>query len=1422
MSTAAQLVKLFNDGIIDAGALTAGLKSLDVPAPKKPRQRPPAPTRKAPTRQPPRPQPPTIQALVKASQELLPTQTLARRAAPTPAQLREAQGKVLGMAPAYRRVMGKEPPAELAAAYKAAPKARQQAALATVAQLTRGAEELVRLKQAHRQAAQGLKEAFRAFQAPKTPLEYKRAYPRLRKLHEAAQARVDLIEAATAELRTTLAPIKQNLSRTVASALAPPPDARRRYYAHLQYHKPDEKKPGRYYPAGDLRCWGSLDNATAARVQANIGLTVHRSVETEDVITADGDLGLTLAKEFDFQHFNDNRQSNPGRYKVIEFRRDDGAHERGAWDAAGERVMDGASRFQPHLVHELLEGGAPICREAFFREGACLINAFLETFADSINARLKRPHQDLTHAGLYRLATGEEAPAEGPLPVSLRQAEAWLAKWRIPTWAVNGQGELIYTYLPDKANSNLKKGPSVFYLVVHDAHAFSVIREPSVVKTFCHLVAGQEPPTPEQLQERDRKALSGSLGQDLPCAKLWHHPAKPEPLSADTTAVVDNAAEVLGIFEDPARKDVALALTGAEPDELIWKLWEAGHKPEVCQMRHGVAESFVVQHGRRTLYVKRVVDGETRGDQPAMREAFTLESQSSFNERLHRLRETLMPRNGLSRYSETLGAALRGYSRGPRVGLLGPAGPKQLVTGIDVRRCYTAELASLSSIPVFSEFDALRPYDGSAIAHTSYYTIQVPPEGRDGILFADEHDGVWGETVEFARAEGLPFEIVGVCQPHRVVAVNARAELQALYSSGQEDESLKMLPNIAYGLANKTRNTKQRGLLFKNELEAYTHSGKVCSYGPGFLALRSGEQDLEEGYLPVARMVLDGARRKLYQAVKALKPLGALGVRCDAVYVPQDRAREVPAALVAAGLAMVDPRRPLWDNVGCFRFEKGDKELPSELLSARRSEVHPVRPQPAPAFQELALLDECDADEVASLYPTLQHASVDAELDAMCADHPDRGALLIVAKYPGAGKSFISKDHARRNDEIASTLFVCPTNDLRDNYLLEGFQAITLHTLVGKGGRDGVDGGMKAYPIGDVRRVVFEEVFLHPTYARGWIVKYMKRHPELAYVANGDPRQNKPVGEELVYDDRAACAYAFENLASVFPRKLTLMVNKRIKDPVKRKTMERLCDDLDAEELATHEILQDLPRCSFNDIDWTQGQIVAYQNTKSRVNAAAHTALHPEQGLTEWFVGDIVRGASGGLRCRGGRINSSAIYTVVAVNESHVTVRGRDGKDRSPTLVAAEKALTRPHARTNHAAQGSSIEGTIYIHDWRSPMATHTWLRTAVSRSTTCDVVLVDGAARQRFPEVFQIDARIALHRQTDTAKGFAWDEDAYVTSAWVRARFEQQRFACACGEAVDGSTDWSIDRVVNALPHLQGNCQLACRHCQNASCHRP
>jgi hypothetical protein len=50
---------------------------------------------------------------------------------------------------------------------------------------------------------------------------------------------------------------------------------------------------------------------------------------------------------------------------------------------------------------------------------------------------------------------------------------------------------------------------------------------------------------------------------------------------------------------------------------------------------------------------------------------------------------------------------------------------------------------------------------------------------------------------------------------------------------------------------------------------------------------------------------------------------------------------------------------------------------------------------------------------------------------------PTHESLLVFAKYPGAGKSSISTRYARRHGEVETTLFVTPTNDLRDNYLEE-------------------------------------------------------------------------------------------------------------------------------------------------------------------------------------------------------------------------------------------------------------------------------------------------------------------------------------------------------------------------------------------------
>ena len=148
-----------------------------------------------------------------------------------------------------------------------------------------------------------------------------------------------------------------------------------------------------------------------------------------------------------------------------------------------------------------------------------------------------------------------------------------------------------------------------------------------------------------------------------------------------------------------------------------------------------------------------------------------------------------------------------------------------------------------------------------------------------------------------------------------------------------------------------------------------------------------------------------------------------------------------------------------------------------------------------------------------------------------------------------------------------------------------------------------------------------------------------------------------------------------------------------------------------------------------------------------------------------------------------------------------------------------KRYLKRPYCRTGHSTQGLSLGDRIYIHDWKSSMATHRWLRTVVSRCGTLDIILVEGSEGLR--NSWQVNqSRIESHRVADNAKGYTWDTPDYVDVKWVSDTLRRQRHSCwSCGDPLD--IDWSIDRIANELPHIRGNCAISCRRCQCSSAHR-
>jgi hypothetical protein len=895
--------------------------------------------------------------------------------------------------------------------------------------------------------------------------------------------------------------------------------------------------------------------------------------------------------------------------------------------------------------------------------------------------------------------------------------------------------------------------------------------------------------------------------------------------------------------------DHTTAITNGCPEELFVALWEAGHQPGCLRLDKGAVDAFSVRIGvsGHCVRILPAVSVEQRGEQ-VVREALAPRTQVVFEEHLARGRAAFQPIDGLSYYSDSLAAAFQAYPRGPRVGSFGAPAAGTPCVEFDVSRAYTSFLAEIKHVPVFSVFDEVRPADGAAIEALAFYLVRVAQ--LDGVLFPRHIDFVPGETVQYAQRCNIAIEVIGVVRPVKFTETNGAEVLRALYDDSEcSDKARKDIANIAYGLSNKRTNRKQAGACFLDEAEARAHGGFLMKMGPGFVTLKQGAKDLSEGYLPVGRLVLDAMRRRLHATVAALGG-AAIAVKVDAVFVAEEHATSATAALRAAGFQFAAGHTG-WDVVGKLRVT--NKPAPEvKQLELDLSSPQAVRPVPVPVCEVFKVDEEAtiagDWSSVDVLMPTKPLSPAAAfvmgdwtDAEGMLEDFeafsrvlleeqqsqqeqkaasPVRGPIAIKATIPGGGKTHLDKSWLERTGQKETSLVATPFNALVSKNVQEGWRSITVHELVGRLAVESDDGvtTKKPYDLTGITHVFFDEIYLNPINQLGWIHAFKKKHgATMTFSEAGDPGQNTPVCQTLAVDSDAWYEMA---LASMFPRCILLEVSKRVRDPADRQRMTNLCTELREEVRPVVDILRDagLRTVAFEDLTKEEAHyphVSAMRATMARVDHWAHAARGESD---EYLVGQELLGVDG-VRCRGGRICSNETYEVLEVSASGLTLTAPDGSRRVVTTATARRYLKRPYCRTGHSTQGLTLGDKIYIHDWQSMMATHRWVRTAVSRCSTLDIVLVTGSNGVR-NNWHGSELRIKAHQAADLDKGYVWDPAAYVTAKWVGEALRQQRYSCAaCYEPLD--TDWSIDRIANELPHIRGNCAISCRRCQNASAHR-
>lgn len=1031
-----------------------------------------------------------------------------------------------------------------------------------------------------------------------------------------------------------------------------------------------------------------------------------------------------IAERWGFINTHNNVLSAGGLLSLISLNQVDGKHEIGAFDLFNHPLTATAENVQPTIgddIGKYFKYGA-ICRGEFWRADSCVISLFMEYWTGKL-AKLANM------ADLYKIATGLDLIEGQPAPVSLNQCRALCDTYKIGIRALDNAGKLIFMYDAPKISKKIVGG-SIWYILVHNSHIWNISPEclPSV-QAHCKPQISRG--LLSQIQNaRESDDISATIIPE------FKHPPAPDGLGKVFVSSVDDILELKPLQTSTGfNMDCTVICSGGlKSEQCMADLWRANMLPAYVSMHSGIVSSFTVR--LPNLLSVRVVDSAkliNAGDQ-IVADSFNSFRLTKFETELYKLRKHYMPRAGLSHYSDSLRDLFGEYSRGARQCSLKFSNHETL-TEIDIQRAYTSGMLAITKIPVFSVFDVLRPYDGEPLNPMAFYLINVEFEHLDAILFPIMTDFVIGSTLVYADKIGRPYTIVGIVEPSIIHKLDTGNPIQDLYNDPDvSDADRKTIVNIIYGNANTSKKTKQIAKPFGNIEDARSCGGyRVPISDVGFIAVRSGSAQLNSGYLPLARMILEANRVLLHRMATACNGAGTtIAVNVDCIYISADTVAtsEAIKQLKSVGFGFFGDG---FAKIGKLRV--GTKPNP-KYMEYKRYMITAIIQLPIPLPYKICNRIILDNEEATTLGDW-------SEVDDIIINRQS-GNIALEGRVPGSGKTHLALEYIRRHGLMKSHIIVAPWNTLVADIAARGFNAMTLHKLLGKSveadeakadeAEAKTTHARKGANLDDILYIYFDEAYLYNIVALGWISRFIKTAPPtIQFMMAGDPGQLSPINQNLAVD---AGLYYERIFAELFPTRIVLCQSKRITDPLERSKMVELCNILADSKTLPADILarsNGFRHIKFDDLtadDFKYQHISAINPTRDNVNNRAHSLL----GKPLYEIGQTLLG-TGSYAFAGGVIRSNEPYKVVAINEARkmLTVSATSlhtsntvGGTMFMTFAQASKWVRYGYCRSCHSVQGLTYNDRIYIHNTNHSMATKTWLRTAISRCTSLDIVIVE------------------------------------------------------------------------------------------------
>jgi len=758
------------------------------------------------------------------------------------------------------------------------------------------------------------------------------------------------------------------------------------------------------------------------------------------------------------------------------------------------------------------------------------------------------------------------------------------------------------------------------------------------------------------------------------------------------------------------------------------------------------------------------------------------------------------------------------YPKGPIVApFIDNIDPERSFNGIDMRKSYTDCLTKIEKIPVFGYFDVYKKYDGHKIEDYSVYIVHhVSKNVKDTILFPQTYHRCFGYKLNRCDTK---VSVLYYMRPNKLIDVDFKDDVDKLFKSEKIPMSLrKFISNKTTGLLEKKNNKKSLTKVFGKVDEMLYYQMK---YGGSYRILKhetrqnklylltfNKQIDLIDGFKHIKDLIYDLQTMKLINLYDKLITNGIkpYGCNTDSIFIKET-------------YEQVKHLFDFSDKIGCFKFEtdKNIKCQKDNIGSRIQQEIKGVPNVPLPMVEDIKIDDEFDEKETLEIFK--QHNKV-----------------LCLGTLPGVGKTTAVKNLAKHGQKV---LFVTPYNKLCQEHRKDNIDAVTFNKLTNTyiDGKELKNRGV-AFDVSSYRHICFDEAFLYSPNELKKIAVFMESNPEKAYSATGDMDQLKPFGTGMnnVKDYKEYISHCISTLFN--HKQFTLKINKRLTKQDDRDKLDQLKIDIFDK---TKDIMQTLKDFGFKIVrklkDVKTLTNICYFNFRAKM-VSKHVqglVLNENPNREAVKIGSIWYYKGMNLICckhfqsKKTRVYVNYEYNVTDIKEKTFSIKDVvEGDSITLPISLIDTNFKLPYGLTCHSVQGLSLDGPMTIFDTNTPYVDREFVWTAITRARALDNIQIfehseDEVASLGKARVKQyLDMKVAGYKEQDKAKNRVFKDDEFVTSEWIKNKFDKCKTCQGCKKTMELYIDdnsnvksnITVDRLDNKLAHIKGNIRLLCYQC--------